>query len=137
MALKSVGARPTPRKVKASAQPGLPAILKPLKDRRKLDLVMDAVGSVELNETKAWNNLDILSTHTRIESIEAVPEGIFEVGKSGFTAVATVYVDLEYGDKDSAFSTRDSFPAEVQGHFDPDGKPVVDNVTVDTSSYYQ
>jgi hypothetical protein len=98
---------------------------------------MDAVSSVELAETSAWANLDSLSTHTHVDDIEAVPDGIFEVGDDGFTAVATVYVGLNYGDKKDSFSTSDSFPAQVQGHFEADGQAIVDSVSVDTSSFYE
>jgi Predicted pPIWI-associating nuclease len=98
---------------------------------------MDAVSSIELTETGAWSDLDALSTHTSIEGIEAVPEGIFEVGDNGFTAVATVYVDLSYGNNEDSFSTLDSFPAQVQGHFTSNGEAIVDSVSVDTSSFYE
>jgi len=98
---------------------------------------MDAVSSVDLIETDAWSELDSLSTNTRIDDIQAVPEGIFEVGGDGFVAVATVYVGLNYGGKKDSFSTSESFPAQVQGHFESNGKAVVDSVSVDTSSFYE
>jgi hypothetical protein len=136
-----MAAKPTPTKRPVSTAPpsarsgGAPT-LRPLSNRPKLDAVMDAVSSVELTETAAWSDLDSLSTHTHIVDIDAVPEWIFRVGGDGFTAVATVYVDLNYGVRDDAFSTPDSFPAEVKGHFDPNGKAIVDAVSIDTSSFY-
>ena len=96
---------------------------------------MDAVSNIELRETPAWADLDSLSTGTSVEDIEAVPEGIFET-ETGFTAAATVYVDLNYGDKNNSFSTSDSFPVNVAGHFE-NGRAVVDSVAVDTSSFYE
>jgi hypothetical protein len=108
-----------------------------LKDRRKLDLIMDAVSSLELSETEAWSDLDCLSTHTIVEDIEAVPEGIFQSGDIDFAAVATVYVALNYGDKGDDISSVDSFPAQVEGHFDPKGNAVIDRVRVDTSAFYE
>jgi hypothetical protein len=112
-------------------------VLRRLHDRSKLDAVMDAVSSVELSETAAWSDLDSLSSHTSVDDIEAVPEGIFEAGDNGFEAVATVYVDLNYGGRKDSFSTSDSLPAQVQGHFEPDGRAIVDSVSVDTSSFYE
>jgi hypothetical protein len=107
-----------------------------VKDRPKLDLIMDAVSSVVLPETEAWSDLVCLSTHTVVEEIEAVPEGIFETGDGGFTAVATVYAALNYGDKGGGVTSVDSFPALVEGHFDL-GKAVIDRVGVDTSAFYE
>lgn len=112
-----------------------PTSLRPLKDRVKLDAVMDAVSNIELSETPAWGDVESLSSHTSVEDIEAVPEGIFET-ETGFTAEATVYVDLNYNDKGDIFSTSDNFPANVKGHFEG-GRAVVDSVLVDTSSFYE
>lgn len=125
------------RKAKPLAQPQPALVLQQLRERSKIDAIMDAVSSVDLTETGAWDDLDSLSTNTTVDDIEGLPEGIFQIGDDGFTAVATIYVDLEYGDKKDAFSTSDSFPAQVQGHFEPDGKAVVDSVSVDTSSFYE
>ena len=98
---------------------------------------MDAVSSIKLAETSAWRDLKSLSPHTHIEDIEAVPEGIFATDGNGFTAVATVYVGLNFGGRSASSSTSDSFPAQVQGHFDSDGNAVVDSVSVDTASFYE
>lgn len=120
---------------KAPASIRTPTSLRPLRDRSKLDAIMDAVSNIELSETRAWGDLNSLSSDTHVDDIEAVPEGIFETD-TGFTAAATVYVDLNYGDKNDSFSTSDSFPANVEGHFE-DGRAVVDAVAVDTSSFYE
>ena len=126
------------RKVdKASGSAGTTASLIRLKERRKLDLIMDAVSSLDLSETEAWSDLDCLSTHTTVEDIEAVPEGIFQRGDGEFTAVATVYVALNYGGKGDDISSNDSFPAQVEGHFDKDQNAVIDRVNVDTSAFYE
>jgi hypothetical protein len=121
--------------VPASIEPT--AVLKPLRDRQKLDRVMNAVSSVDLTETKAWDELDKLSARIRIDAIDAVPGAIFEVGDSGFAAMATVYVELGYGTRKDGFSAPDNFPATVHGHFDPSGMAIVDTVSVNTSSFYK
>jgi hypothetical protein len=93
---------------------------------------------VELTETSAWNDLDVLSTHTYIDGIEVDPAGIiFENGKK-FHGVVNIYVLLEYGPNGSDnFQTSESFLGRFHGHLEPDGKPVVDDVTVDTSPFYE
>jgi len=106
-----------------------------MKDRMMLDAVMDAVSSIEFSKTGARRDLDILSSRSRVEDIEAVPGGIFETD-AGFMAAATIYVDLNDGENNEQLSTTDSFPAQVQGHFEPDGRAVVDSVSIDTSSFY-
>jgi hypothetical protein len=67
----------------------------------------------------------------QVDDVEAVPEGIFEVGENGrFTAIATAYVAI--GSTEISFP--DSFPVQVYGHFTPDGAAIVDKVSVDTAS---
>jgi hypothetical protein len=109
--------------------------LRPLKDRWRLDAIMDAVSAVELKSTEAWNDLNKLSSHARVVGIEAVPGGVFltESG-TGFAAAATVYVDLNDGGNES-FVSSDSFPAEVRGHIETDGHATIDAISVDTSSF--
>jgi hypothetical protein len=136
MTVKSAPSRRTGKNAQ-TASLGHAPVLRHLKSRSKLDAVMDAVSSIELTETPAWSDLDSLSTHTSIEDIEAVPEGIFETDDNGFTAVATVYVGLNYGDKDDAVTASDSFPAQIDGRFEQGGKAVVDSVSVDTGSFYE
>jgi len=125
------------REIDVPASGETAASIKPLRDRRKLDLVMSAVNSVDLTKTEAWQELDKLSARTRVDAMDAVPGGIFEVGDNGFAAVATVYVELGYGGRKDGFSARDSFPATVHGHFDRNGAAIVDTVSVNTASFYK
>jgi hypothetical protein len=96
---------------------------------------MDAVSSIDLTKTDAWDGLKTLATSVRVDGIEAVPEGIFKTNRNGFAAVATVYLSLDYGDEGEPPSISDSFPAEIQGHFEPHGNVVVDRINVDTSAF--
>jgi hypothetical protein len=89
-------------------------------------------------ESPAWRDLMALSTTTRVESIDVVPEGVFGTNTE-FSAVATIYVDMNGGD-DEEGRLPESFPAYVKGHFQ-DGdrqekKAVIESVTIDTSSFY-
>jgi hypothetical protein len=125
----SAGKSPPPSRA------GYGRVLQRLANRPQLDAVMDAVSSIDLTKTDAWDGLKTLATSVRVDSIEAVPEGIFETDRNGFTAVATVYVSLDYGDGGGAPAISDSFPAQIQGHFEPHEKVVVDRVNVDTSAF--
>jgi hypothetical protein len=122
-----------PQSLQGSEAPS--RILQRLKDRSKLNAIMDAVGSVDLRHTTAWHDLTELADNPKVEAVEAVPEGIFETAaEHGFAASATIYVALDGGDG-VGFAATDSFPAQVRGHFEPDGSAVVDSVSVDTSSF--
>lgn len=136
MIAKSSSAQPPPRK------PAMPpssnrAILGPLENPDKRDAVMDAISSVEITSTKAWDDLDSLSSRTHVDEIEAIPEGIFETEQNGFRAAATIYVTLTYDKGSDEFATTGSFPAEAQGHFEADGQAIIDSLTVDTASFYE
>jgi len=110
---------------------------RPLTDAAQLGAVIDAIDKFDIQSSSAWKDLDALSERTSVDEIQVVPEGIFTTDE-GFTAVATVYVILGYGDKNDATSTTESFPAQVEGHFENDAprlKAIVDRFSVDTSSF--
>jgi hypothetical protein len=102
-----------------------------------IDAVMNAISAVDLRTYRAWSDLTALSSNTHVREIQAIPEGIFQRGEQSFTAVATVYVDLNNNEGKDDFSTTDSFPAEVEGHFESRNRAVVDEVSVDTTSFYE
>lgn len=109
--------------------------MRPIRDREKLDAVMEAVSAVDLKKTQGWMALTKLSKKPIVEGTDAVPEGIFEIGPDKFTAAATVYVALTYGTKPDAYESANSFPSLVTGHFDTTGKAKIDSLTIDTSSF--
>jgi hypothetical protein len=129
--------RQTRKKGTPSGSSGTTANLVRVKDRPRLDLIMDAVSSLDLHETETWSDLERLSERTIVEDIQAVPEGIFQSGDNDFTAVVTVYVALNSGDEGDGISSVDSLPAQVEGHIDRAGKAVIDRVEVDTSAFYE
>jgi Predicted pPIWI-associating nuclease len=114
--------------------------LTPVVDRERSDAVIKAVSKCDVRESNAWSDLNELSTHTQFEEIDAVPEGIFERGDR-FSASATVYVTLQYGSNpEEEVSSSDEFPAAIDGHFEQENdstKAVIDNISIDTSSFYK
>ncbi len=111
-------------------------ILQPINDSVLRAAVIDAVGRHEIPpEEAAWSELDNLSINTVFDGLEAVPEGIFTTGNDGFEAVATVYVELNYGNDDDAVRATETFPANVKGHFD-NGNAIIDQVEIDTTAFY-
>jgi predicted pPIWI-associating nuclease len=110
---------------------------RPLADPAKLAAVIDAISNYDPQKSPAWDDLDALSSHTYVDEIEAVPEGIFETD-DGFSAAATVYVALNYGNQNDEEAISDSFPAQADGHFEAKGNKitaVIDSFSVDTSSF--
>lgn len=85
----------------------------------------------------AWQDLDVLSKRTELDAVELDERSVRWDGGS-FEADLTVYVGLTYGDTDKdGFSTSDSFPGHVRGHLDEYGSLVIDDVKVDTSTFFE
>lgn len=98
--------------------------------------VAEYIRNLDLTGLHLWRDLDSLSTHTYLDGVEIDPDGIIVSENGDFTGVFNVYVTLQYGhDEEEGFSTSDSFLATVRGHFN-DGAPVIDDSSVDTSSFY-
>lgn len=97
--------------------------------------IAEAVRGVDLTNFSCWNDLDILSSHTIPEDIEVLEDTI-DIKDDHFSGVLNSYVLLEYGKGDDGFTTSDGFPGKFKGHFDENERPVIDEVTVDTSSFY-
>jgi hypothetical protein len=104
-------------------------------DRKKA--ILDMMDDYDLSDSTAWNKLDMLSTHTHVDTIEVDPEGIIIEDNKTFRGVANVYVSLEYGSKRDSFTTSDSFLGHFKGHFGPKNAPIIDEFDVDTSSFYE
>jgi hypothetical protein len=109
-------------------------------DESVVEAIIEAISNltnVEVFSGAAGDDLGELSSQTVFDGIEANPEGVFQ-SKDGkrFEATATVYVTLNYGGKSEAVSMPDSYPALVTGEILPGGKIQVENVDVDTSSFY-
>lgn len=111
--------------------------LKPVKDGHRLSAIIEAVGGYDIASSHAWSDLDELSKHTEVEALEPNPDGIFEIDDDRFEATATVYVTLNYGDRKDSTSISDSFPVHVRGKIKKGNKIIIEDVKVDTTSFYQ
>ncbi len=121
---------------KAASKPTRPVVMRPFDNLDRRAAVIDAIGALDITQESAWDDLNALSRNTGIDGIDAVPEGIFELDEGRFVAAATVYVILRYGDGDDTFEDSDSFPMVVNGHFEKDGKAIIDEAEVNTASFY-
>ena len=99
------------------------------------DRIAGAVRDVDLTDFACWNDLDVLSSRTIPEDIEVLEDAI-DIKDDNFSGVLNVYVLLEYGKGDEGFTSSDGFPGKFKGHFDENDRLVIDEVTVDTSSFY-
>lgn len=119
---------------------GAQAILIPVDNETELDIILEAISELtpeQVMDSEAAADLDVLSTHTQIEAIEASPDGVFwTVQGRAFEAIATIYVVLNYGSSRDSDAMSDSYPAYVYGTFS-DEKASVIRITVDTQSFYQ
>ena len=104
------------------------------KDAHLQDKIASAMRQVDIGQFSGWNDLDQLATRVEIQDLEVFESEIVVDGDT-FIGPVNVYVVLHYGNEDGdAFP--DSYPGSFRGHLS-DGKPVIDDVTVDTSSFYQ
>jgi hypothetical protein len=100
--------------------------------------IAEAVSNVELSTTGAWDNLDVLSTHTRVEGVDVEADAVILDANGNFRGVVDIYVSLQYGsDSEDDFTSSDSFLGEFRGHLDDNGRPIIDDVSVDTSDFYE
>jgi hypothetical protein len=99
--------------------------------------IVKAMQTYDLGSSPAWSDLDALSSHTFLDGVEVDPDGIIVRG-SEFRGPLSIYVVLQYSEAndDENFKTSDSFMGEFKGHFDKD-VPIIDQVTVDTSPFYE
>jgi hypothetical protein len=122
------------------AQPATAAPLKRLDDEQKLELIISAIDALTADDVfinDAADALDELSTRTTFEGIEANPDGIFTRDDGAtFSAACTIYVGLNYGGSRDGVCMSDSFPATVSGHFEDGGNVNIDDVNVDTTSFF-
>ncbi len=77
-----------------------------------------------------------LSSNTIFEGLEISPDAIFKSGAEGFEASGIVYVELNYGGTRDPVSMPDSYPAVVKGTYG-NGKAEIEEIDVDTSSFYE
>lgn len=94
-------------------------------------LIADAVRNLELSATKAWNDLDVLSSNTYIEAIEVFEDEIRESGGK-FAGPINVHVTLQYPED---VTLSETFPGRFEGQW-KDDRPLINTVMVDTSSFY-
>ena len=98
---------------------------------------ISALDADDISSRNGWVELDILSSQTIFEGIEAVPGGIVVSLLGRFEAAATVYVTLNYGPSKDSVSMSDSYPAIVRGTVADDLNVEIDEISVDTESFYK
>jgi hypothetical protein len=94
--------------------------------------IADAVRDVELSTTEAWDNLDVLSSHTLVEAVEVFEDEIRQTG-GRFEGPINVHVVLQYSEN---VTLSETFPGRFEGEWKKD-QPLIDRITVDTSSFYR
>jgi Predicted pPIWI-associating nuclease len=97
--------------------------------------IAEAVQKTEVTLTEAWQELNLLSSNTQIDTIE-IFENEIRIDADRFEGPLTWYVVLRYGAGTSdPVETSESFPGSFEGRL-VDNAPIIDSMTVDTSSFY-
>ncbi len=94
-------------------------------------VIIEAIDAYahELNDP----DLSALSSNTVVEALDANPLGVFMRSGNDFEAVGSVYAKLNYPEN---VSMTEEFPVLVKGRVLPGSKVEIENVKVDTSSFY-
>ena len=112
------------------------ALSSPVRSLRERDII-DAFDKVDISECQAWGDLDALSTHTEFNGLEVNPETVEWLDGKRFKVSVMIHVGPQYGkDAEEGLSTTDGYPGQLVEHLQGD-KVVVDDVSVDTSSFYE
>ncbi|CAA7621732.1 hypothetical protein MTBLM5_400012 [Magnetospirillum sp. LM-5] len=82
------------------------------------------------------NELDQLSNRTEFDGVDVIDESI-QTSDEKFEADVIVYVGLSYGGRNDEITTSDNLPGHIKGRLTEDGQIVIDDLTVDTSSFYE
>jgi hypothetical protein len=95
----------------------------------------------DLTEYSAWDKLDALSSNTEIEAVEVLENQVF-IEDNDFAGNCVVYVQLNYGQGRDMTGMTANFPGRFRGHFedfddDNNNVIIVDDIEVDTSSFYE
>ncbi len=96
--------------------------------------IVAAVRKIEVSDTEAWRDLSLLASDVRVNDIEMFEEEI-RIDGDRFSGALLWYVTLIYGSSDDQVVSSESFHGKFEGKF-VDNTPIVDRMTVDTSSFY-
>jgi hypothetical protein len=111
---------------------------KPKENDKRREQIVKLVEGHNLTRDPVWRELVALSSETRVEALEVDPEGVVITGES-FEGVMNIYLKLEYAmdsQPNDAFTTSDSVLGKFKGHFER-GNPKLDEITVETSPFYE
>jgi Predicted pPIWI-associating nuclease len=100
-------------------------------DIAKARRIAEAIRDIDLTETGAWGDLDVLSSRTMIDAIEVFEDEIRSDGEA-FEGPINVHVTLQYPED---VTMSETFPGRFEGKWKAN-RPVIENVSVDTSSFY-
>ncbi|MCM5554077.1 hypothetical protein [Pleomorphomonas sp. NRK KF1] len=105
------------------------------KDKMLRQKIVEAVQTMNYQDTQAWSDLDLLSTSTQVDTVETFEKEI-RFKEDEFQGPLTWYVVLRYGmNTNDPLETSESFPGTFRGRI-VDSEPVIDDMTVDTSSFH-
>ncbi len=100
--------------------------------------VLAAMSTYQLTDSSGWNALDSLATHVVIDDVEVDPAGIIFDEADGFHGAVSIYLVLKYGSAtDDGPETTEAFRGRFTGHMSADDTAAIDDVTVDTSSFFE
>lgn len=83
-----------------------------------------------------WRHLAELSDETQLDAVDVDPAGVFVKGNT-FDGLMTVYLVFRFNTQDGRILSPEALEGEFKGHFDAEGRPQIDSVSVNDSLFYQ
>jgi hypothetical protein len=96
--------------------------------------IADSLRDIEIADTEAWSELDVLSNRTIIEAIEVFEDEI-KIRENAFEGLFNIHCQLSYGHGAAAFTLSETFPGRFEGHLLEGGEVDLERVMVDTSGF--
>ena len=105
-------------------------------DQSAMRAVADALADFDLDESPAWGDLQVLARSVSVDALELDEDSVVVSDDGAFTAIAYVYLALDYGKGEDAFTTSTSFRADLAGKIDR-GVALIEALNIDTSPFYE
>ena len=101
----------------------------------RISAILQAAESYDVKQSSAWRELQSLSKGVQLDDKEIDPEGIVLMDNR-FKGAMNLYVLLPFGTGSAKVETTESFAGRFEGHFLDGGAAQIDDLTVNTSSFF-
>jgi|GEM_PF-1785935 len=103
----------------------------------KARLIAAAMWDYDITKFRdVWEHLARLSDETELDGVDVNPAGVL-IDNGRFNGLMTVYLVFRFKTDRGEVVSPEALPGEFQGHFDSEGRPQIDSVSVDDSLFFE